>query len=672
MKNSTIISARTIPFDTLQHLNPSLSVDKGIQPSVAMCSDYVIEAHKSDSKSFLWYTLSIKGQDSLSNQHHRICEGSRPSVALSSFKDTVVVVHESTESGKVGMQASVCGRDVRALQFASAQFESFQFGLMGDVAAEAFRDKKDQKSARELFTPAVALDGSHGVIACSTGRNQLVNSLFGWCSRENPGPQRLKHYSTEEYARGRTPSIAVSGKTVIEIHQSEKGGELVLMLGMLDSPYHSGSDKAVSWCQPYETSIKGSQPTISLAGTHGLMAYVDQSSKKIALRQLNLLEWDPSNYSTPRWKIELSDPYLYETGTEPAVAAAGSGFAMMFQYGSTDLRFASAVNDDQPFDERNTYTHWMRDHRIAIENRPLNMVALPGTHDSGTAAITWHSPVMKEQDLPDALNYRWFAGFLGVAGIAAASCGGVVMANWGKAQSLSIEKQLQAGIRYLDIRVAKDGNEFYLCHSMRSDNVDVLLREVSNFVAQPDNASEIVILDFQDVANVKPKDHDTLCNKIYLGLAGKLVSSALKPQSTVRQFWDGTGRVIVLYSHSAPAAQTYGFWDRSSSITSSWHNAQDADTLLQRLDAGLKRRSADDHEFFVSQGMLTPDAAMIGKGFIPLTSDPCSLKQAAKQTTPRVTNWVAKEKGKFNIVIVDWFQIDRGFAPTVIAKNGER
>lgn len=87
---------------------------------------------------------------------------------------------------------------------------------------------------------------------------------------------------------------------------------------------------------------------------------------------------------------------------------------------------------------------------------PLNRIAIPGSHDAGTAGICW----------------------------------------LGATQTYSVGQQLCSGVRYFDIRVHKDGEDLRIFHSM-FDGADFhdVLADIREFIIA--NPSETLILDFQ-------------------------------------------------------------------------------------------------------------------------------------------------------------------------------
>ena len=85
---------------------------------------------------------------------------------------------------------------------------------------------------------------------------------------------------------------------------------------------------------------------------------------------------------------------------------------------------------------------WMSSFSRVLNDKKLNEIVLPGTHDSGTYPITKES---KRTDL--FLNLGPLNSFVAKIGY-----------KWAKTQDLSIREQLMSGIRYLvqDVRLILD------------------------------------------------------------------------------------------------------------------------------------------------------------------------------------------------------------------------
>lgn len=299
----------------------------------------------------------------------------------------------------------------------------------------------------------------------------------------------------------------------------------------------------------------------------------------------------------------------------------------------------------------------MTDLAPVIEGRALNAVALPGTHDSGTYAITALSTIAPGQDLPEWVNS---VHALGPAGRVAAQ----IIAGWSKTQPVDIAAQLQAGIRYFDLRVVRQAGEYYVCHGMYSAKVDDVISAVRAFTNQ--HPKEIVILDFNHLYEMpNPSAHAPLVAKLMAAFGNKLAPNTLPPTTSVGELWSKGYQVIALYADADAVSQSPGLWPQSA-ISSPWPNTKDLSMLHADLDRYRSNRPSD--QLFVLQGVLTPDGGLIGKGLLP--GHPGSNQALAAEVTPSVVRWVRSwPNSQVNIVIVDWFTADPNYVDAIVGLN---
>lgn len=286
---------------------------------------------------------------------------------------------------------------------------------------------------------------------------------------------------------------------------------------------------------------------------------------------------------------------------------------------------------------------WMADLASTIGNRPLCQIALPGTHDSGTYDITAVSTIAPEQDLSQWVNAVYA---LGLSGLVAAE----VIAGWSKTQPVSIGQQLEAGIRYFDLRVVLSGSDYWVCHGMYSCKIDDVINDVKNFVDQ--HPKEIVILDFNHLYQMSGKAlNQSLIQKMTAAFGNKMAPNSLGPTVTPNSLWDQGYQIIVLYADADTVTAYNQLWPQGA-ISSPWPETTDMQTLQSKLNNNIDERSLS--QLFVLQGILTPDGGMIGKGLLP--GYPGSIKSLANEVTPTVCQWLQQWASRpINIVIVDWF-----------------
>lgn len=114
---------------------------------------------------------------------------------------------------------------------------------------------------------------------------------------------------------------------------------------------------------------------------------------------------------------------------------------------------------------------WMA---LVDDRAPLNQVAIPGSHDAGTAGVIWA----------------------------------------GETQTYTIEEQLRCGARYFDLRVHKKDGTFRIFHAL-VDGVEFLpiLATLKRFLL--DHPSETLLLDFQHFKGDSQRDvYNLLCNTL--------------------------------------------------------------------------------------------------------------------------------------------------------------
>jgi hypothetical protein len=294
---------------------------------------------------------------------------------------------------------------------------------------------------------------------------------------------------------------------------------------------------------------------------------------------------------------------------------------------------------------------WMKDLAPVIKHKPLRDLVIPGTHDSATYKIGSFSTIAPKGDIPQWVDVVYASPFIGW---------GVkkIIANWARAQDKSITQQLEAGIRYLDLRVVRwKDDKFYTCHSLYGESLSDVLNEIKIFTeAHPE---EILILDFNHLYNMKEEKkswHAALIKQITSALGLKMASSSeFQVRSTIQALWGKQKSIIVIYDDNTSTQENPILWSQDQ-IKSPWPNKQSLDTLESRLKEIIQNPPQD--KFFVFQGILTPDGSMIKKGLVPFTRNPSSLQSLATQMGSKISDWVSKwhkEGRKFNIVISDFF-----------------
>jgi hypothetical protein len=286
--------------------------------------------------------------------------------------------------------------------------------------------------------------------------------------------------------------------------------------------------------------------------------------------------------------------------------------------------------------------HWMEDLRYQIGNLPLNQLAIPGTHDSGTYSLDPNSLPSIDSPLygiENQINSK--LGLIGkdfVDPLLSRVANGFLIYKWADAQDPndSFTAQLNAGIRYFDIRPCLDSaNVARVCHSLYGDSISDLVSQVRAFSLQ--NTSEIIILDFNHIQShgFGYDDSVAMATEILNGLTSVTNADMIIPHQrggasqTLTQILTAsrTARVIVLYDDPTVVEDmsfnTY-FWPGQglhyAQVYSPWPSQ---DTVAGQIAGETKlfeapryHNGAGDDTLFVLQTNVTPDTPLIGSDLI--------------------------------------------------------
>ncbi|WP_214481846.1 phosphatidylinositol-specific phospholipase C domain-containing protein [Bacillus sp. SM2101] len=330
---------------------------------------------------------------------------------------------------------------------------------------------------------------------------------------------------------------------------------------------------------------------------------------------------------------------------------------------------ASAANDN---------SNWMEQVSMAnpeFGERTLREVILPGTHDSGTATMDdANDPRDPGPDFWDLKNLLQNG---------AAQAGKSIVADWSQTQGLTIEQQLNEGIRYFDLRVAPNvwqpvfddyqiqETNLRTLHGLYGESVDEILAASKRFIEN--NEKEIIILDFQHFYEMTQKSYDYLNNLLINTFGELLIPSSYGVHVPLEQLWNENKRVIVLYgtdhqryTNTLDIRALYDdefnnwLWDRKSSMQSDWANTTDVEILKEKLNESIE--SASQNKLFVLQGVLTADEdvivdAVLG-GFDPFSATGVnSLHDLVRLANNEIPSLVQNEWSSkpLNIIMLDWF-----------------
>ncbi|KAM3934245.1 PI-PLC X domain-containing protein 1 isoform 2-T2 [Leptodactylus fuscus] len=293
---------------------------------------------------------------------------------------------------------------------------------------------------------------------------------------------------------------------------------------------------------------------------------------------------------------------------------------------------------------------WMSNLCAELWDVPLFNLSIPGSHDTMTYCLDKLSPV----DPSSSKLLLFFEKYV-------PSITRSIILRWSTTQVLTVTEQLNAGIRYLDLRIAHRPDVFsnlYFVHGLyTSRTVEDILHEIEDWLQH--NPREILILGCDNLGSLSSEHHMCLINSIHRILGPKLCPKHEQP--TLRNMWKQNYQVIVGYDN--PLAQWFDYlWP---SIPYWWANTTKTRSLIHFLE--MRKLIGRPDGFFVAGLNLTENLSYILKH--PFGS----IKRLTLPELPYLCKWVQKQhpgvsKDATNIIAEDLIGSD-DFVSAVIKLN---
>ncbi|XP_066926141.1 PI-PLC X domain-containing protein 3-like [Clytia hemisphaerica] len=300
----------------------------------------------------------------------------------------------------------------------------------------------------------------------------------------------------------------------------------------------------------------------------------------------------------------------------------------------------------------NSRARWMTNLDASFTTKPITKLAIPGSHDCGAYFLDASGPVCPDE-----------SGIIQAADCS--TCTKQIIVRWSRTQGATIIQQLNAGVRYLDMRIGyrADVDDFFFVHALYGFKISKMFEEIQTFLN--DNPKEVIILDFQQFHTFTAETHQKFIVMIETYFPNMLYpcNGATEVNMSLNDFWQNQKQIFARYAAGSVTDQNPQFWSNKF-INTPWYNTADIDVLLTRLD--------EFFDLYVS-GSLNIHQALLSPQTCTIVCKSCSSleKDLAIPGNSHIRQWIKykkQENKEVNVFICD-FMVQSAIIPEVLKFN---
>jgi|GEM_PF-640558 len=331
--------------------------NSGIQTSVAINKEQVVEVHRSEGASTkLWYRIGRPNQMHVRwNKSQKLDNdnGTQPSICMNN-EGLLVEVHKAQTWNNLWYHIGQTNGD----QIEWGSSVKYDSGML----------------------PSIAIDNDNWCIEVHSSEG-AATGLWYRLGRVNSGNKKIEWVfsGAKQYDKGYRPRVAMNNNgVVVEVHNNEvTHNTLWYTVGILDK-----QNNIIHWGDHREYGNGGSMPSVAITDD----GFVIETHRSESLGTL----WrHVGRVDTDNKKIEWSGSKYFDDGTAPSVACKPDG--------SLAIQTHKSENSDTIWYSTSLITdrsNWMHDNLNTLGNKNLKQLILPAAHDAA----------MYPGKLPDALG----------------------------------------------------------------------------------------------------------------------------------------------------------------------------------------------------------------------------------------------------------------------------
>ncbi len=225
--------------------------------------------------------------------------------------------------------------------------------------------------------------------------------------------------------------------------------------------------------------------------------------------------------------------------------------------------------------------------------------------------------------------------------------------SWMSKQVLSITQQLEAGVRYFDLRVTKYRGALFGEHGLFTKQLKKYLREMDAFLKE--HKKEIIVIHFQSFEGLDHKDKRALVTGLFQIFGARLCRVTKVQRLTLKDLWESRKQVMVVFpdSHMEELRNHIfiGLIWSSKNLRMSLPKKQKAMDLVRYLDCIYDEERRED-TLHVIHAALSPDLRMVFGDYKYKSMRDLTLTE----TCPALKQWLLGKR-ELNIVVIDYVGI---------------
>ncbi|MED6290029.1 hypothetical protein CHARACLAT_008898 [Characodon lateralis] len=300
-----------------------------------------------------------------------------------------------------------------------------------------------------------------------------------------------------------------------------------------------------------------------------------------------------------------------------------------------------------------SYSDWMSQLPAKLHTTPLYKLAIPGSHDSMSYDLDVNSRIIEPNGL------KRFSRIY---------CLRKIVHTWASTQEVSITEQLNAGVRYFDLRIARkpkdtDPTRLYFHHGLYTQtDVETVLREIN--VWAESHPKEILILSLSHFEGfdqtISAQLHSHLIRLIIDLFGAKLILNTDTP--TLKTCWNQGKNIIVSYDYLAFNQPL--IWRK---IKYYYGNSMDHAKIIAKLSQDLEKEKSPHYFFVCGLNPTLPHNSSILKYVLRFCDN---FTNVVRRGLPKMLRWVQQQYDKTPMNIIASDVVTRNdFVATVVKLN---